>query len=214
MGGLSSLASGIGGAIGGFVGGITGAEDVSAAARQASADTLTAAREARELNIERYGEAKDLLTPYIEDARTAQDQLLIEMGLAEGTPGTAYMETPAYQALLEERQKGVEQSAANTGSLYSGTRLKAAADVSGATQSQFYQNYMSMLQSLASPATATNLASLGVGQGATLGQNQQQAQQVASSYMLSAAQTNQAAMADFLQGVSGTASGAFAGGYI
>lgn len=212
MGFLSSIAKSAGGLLGDVVGGITGADETAAVARQASADTLQAAREARELNIERYGEAKELLSPYIEDARTAQEQLMIEAGLAEGESG-AYM-TPGYESLLDERLRGAKQAASESGTLYSGRRIQTAADVSGATQSQFYNNYMSLLQSMASPSVATNLASLGVGQAATQSQQDQQAQQAASGYMLGAAQTNQAAIADLLGGGAQVLGGAFAGGYI
>ncbi len=172
------------------------------AAGQAARRQERTAREAQELNIERYGEARELLDPYISEARTAREQQMIEMGLAPGEAGTAYMETPGYQALLEERRGEAQQAAASSGSLYSGRRIQAAADVGGATQSQFYTNYMNMLQNLGSPGVATNLASLGVGQAATIGQQNLAAQQVAGQYRVAGAQAQQAATADIIGGAA------------
>jgi len=206
------------------------------AAKIASEAQLETAEKARQLNIERYGEAKGYLDPYLGDARVAREQQMIEMGLAPGEAGTAYMETPGYKALQQERQAGAQQAAATSGSLYSGARLKEAADVSGATQSQFYTNYMNMLSSLGSPQVATNLASLGVGQAATMGQQDIAAQQAASGYMtagtsaagqaltsgartaadyrMGGAQAEQAAFGDLLSGGASLFGGALAGGYI
>ena len=115
--------SGIATAIGvSAVVGYAGARKTAGAAESAAGQTLQAAREARELNIERFGEAKELLTPYVEEARVAREQQMVEMGLAPGEAG-AYMETPGYQSLLEERQRGAEQTAAGAGTLYSGRYL-------------------------------------------------------------------------------------------
>jgi hypothetical protein len=177
---------------------IYSANKTSKAIKSGAAATLRASREAEALNIERFGEAKELLDPYIGEARTARDQYMIEMGLAPGEANTAYMETGGYQSLLDERQRGAQGAAAETGSLYSGRRIEAAADIGGATQNQFYQNYMNMLHNLGSPGVATNLASLGVGQAATIGQQNLGAQQVASEGQISAAQTQQAAASDIM----------------
>jgi len=184
---------------------ILGQRSVSKASRaagQASAAQLQAAERAEALNIERYGEAKELLDPYVSEARTAREQQMIEMGLAPGEAGTAYMETPGYQALLGERRQEAEQAAAGAGSLYSGRRIQAAADVGGATQSQYYTNYMNMLQSLGSPGVATNLASLGVGQAATIGQQNIAAQQAAGEARMAGAGAQQAFVSDVLGGAA------------
>lgn len=183
---------------GGAALGYMGAERTAGALEAGSASQLQAAREAQALNRERYGEAQGLLTPYIEEARIAREQMMIEMGLAPGEAGTAYMETPGYKSMLEERQAGVEQASSASGSLYSGRRAQAAADVGSATQSQFYTNYMNLLQNMGSPQVATNLASLGVNQGISMGGQQIGAQQAASQYQIGAAQTQQAAMGDIL----------------
>jgi hypothetical protein len=202
------------GTAGEVIGEITGAADVQEAAEAQAAATLQSQREARELNIERFGEARELLSPYIEGAGTAREQMMVELGLAPGEAGTAYMETPGYESLLGERQRGAEQAAAGSGSLYSGRRIQSAADVGGATQSQFYTNYMNLLQNMASPTTATNLASMGVNQGTVMGQQQIGAQQVASGYMMGGAQAQQAAIGDIIGGGAAVMGGAYAGGYI
>lgn len=192
---------------------ITGATDVQEAAEAQAAASLQSGREARALNVERFGEAKELLSPYIEQAGTAREQMMAEMGLGPGEAG-GYMQTPGYESLLQERQRGAEQAAASSGSLYSGARIKSAADVGGATQSQFYTNYMNLLQNMGSPQVATNLASMGVGQGTQMGQQQMQAQQTASGYMMGGAQAQQAMMGDIIGGGANIISGGMAGGYI
>lgn len=187
-----------------------GAEKTASAIEKGSETQLKIAREAEALNIERYGEAREMLDPYVGEARTARDQYMIEMGLAPGEAGTAYMETGGYQSLLDERQRAAQGQAAGAGTLYSGRRIQEASDVGGATQSQFYQNYMSMLQNLGSPNVATNLASLGVGQAASIGQQNLAAQQIASQGQVSAAQTRQAATGDIIGGIANVA-GAYYG---
>lgn len=200
--------------VGDIISDITGASGVVDAAEQASSDTLQAAREAEALNRERYGIATDLLSPYIEDSRTAQDQLMVEMGLAEGEAGTAYLNTPGYQSMLSETREGVDQAAATSGNLYSGRRLESAGEASAGVQQSFYNNYMNLLTNMSSPNTATNLASMGVNQGVVMGQQNIGAQNTASGYMVSGAQTRQAAIGDVIGGAVNVASGAFAGGYI
>ena len=191
----------------GAVASYAGAKKTAGAMEAGAEGTLQAQREAAALSTERFGEAKELLSPYIGEARTARDQLMIEMGLAPGEAGTAYMETPGYESLLEERQRGGEQAQAGAGTLYSGRRMKAAADVGGATQSQYYTNYMNMLTEMGSPSVATNLASLGTGQAATMGAQQIAAQQVASGLTIGAAETTQAATADIFGGATELAAG-------
>ena len=207
--GIGFLVGGPTGALAGYglASGEEAASEAQAVAGQASAAQLKTAEEARQLSIERYGEAKGYLEPYIGEARTAREQQMIEMGLAPGEAGTAYMETPGYQTLLEERQRGVRQEMAGAGTLYSGRRMEAAADVGGETQSQYYTNYMNMLQNLGSPGVATNLASLGVGQAATIGGQDIAAQQAASGYQIAGAGAKQAFVGDVLGGAANIYSG-------
>jgi hypothetical protein len=185
--------------------GAYGAHEAGKASKAAAAGTERTAAEAAALSTERFGEARELMEPYIGEARTAREQQMIEMGLAPGEAGTAYMETPGYQSLLEERRREAEQAAAVGGGLYSGRRIQAAADVGGATQSQFYQNYMNMLQNLGSPAVATNLAGLGMGQAATLGAQDIAAQQAASRQRVAGAESQQAFLGDVMGGAANIA---------
>ena len=114
------------------------------------------------------------------------------MGLAPGTPGTAYMQTPGYKTAMQ----GVEKSGANAGTLYSGRRIADA----GGVQSQFYNNYMSLLQNMANPASATNLANIGIGQAGTLGQQNLQTTQLANQYATQGTEATNAALADLAKG--------------
>lgn len=119
---------------------------------------------------ERFAGAEEALQPFIGSAEAAQQQLQVELGLAPGEAGTAYMEAPGYKSALEERTRQVEQEMAGMGAAYSGKRVEEAAKAGSDVQSQYYQNYMSMLTSMASPDTAKTLASLGVGQPQAQGQ--------------------------------------------
>ena len=228
MGWKSWAGAAVGGTIGFFTGGPAGAakgaaagyalgtgtesvEEMKEASERAAATTREAQMSAQELGISRFGEARELLSPYIGGAEAAHEQQMIEMGLAPGEAG-AYMETPGYQALLEERQRGAEQAAAGERTLYSGRRIQEAADIGGATQSQFYTNYMNLLQNMASPGVATNLASLGMGQAATLGQQQMQAEQAAAGYQMAGAQAKQAFIGDVIGAGANIYGGYMAGG--
>jgi len=128
------------------------------------------------LNQERYEAAQGYLNPYLESSGNALNQLNIEMGLAPGEGGTAYMNTPGYKENLRETREGVSQSFANAGGAYSGRRFEAAGEASGAVQSKYYDNYMNILNSMASPQTATNMASFGLNQGIAMGSQDIQSQ--------------------------------------
>ncbi len=136
----------------------------------------------------------------------------------------AYMESEGYQdamsaydAIEQEGIDAVNQGAANSGNLYSGSRGEALRDVGGdvqlaraGTEMQFYNNYLNMLQGLATPQSTTNLSSLGLNQAATIGTQNIAAQQNASNtildgvYASTAAQN--AATADKYGGVADIAS--------
>lgn len=58
-------------------------------------------------------------------------------------PGDAYMQTPAYQAMMDESLRAAGQSATASGATtYGGRRLKAAGEVGAGVQQSFYNNYM------------------------------------------------------------------------
>jgi len=114
--------------------------------------------------------AQQALQPFVTSEQQARQQMAVELGLAPGEAGEAYKQMPGYQAALEERQKQVEQEAATMGTAYSGRRMEEAAKAGSDVQSQYYQNYMNMLGAMASPQTATALASMGMGQPMISGQ--------------------------------------------
>lgn len=122
---------------------------------------------------------------------------------------------PGYQAVMDESLRAAEQSAVSSGSTaYGGRRLKAAGEVGAGVQQSYYNNYMNMLQNLASPTTATNLSSMGMNQGIAMGQQNIAATGMANQYMMEGAGARQAGFADLMGGISNVASGAFSGGYI
>ena len=119
-----------------------------------------------------------------------------------GEPGTAYMQTPAYQAAIDQGVATVNQGAATSGSLYSGRRGEALKEVGQGVQQSYYNNYMNILQNMANPATATNLSNIGIGTAGTIGAQNIASQQAASGYNLMGAQAQGAAIADITGGIS------------
>lgn len=207
------------------------------AGEKASDATLQTAREAEALNRERFGEAQQLMMPSIGRADIASQQLMAELGLpqyqAQGQygaeanedygyapgheflPSTSYMDRPGYKDLMSEQLGAVEQTAATSGStLYGGRRLKEAGKVGGAVQQSFYNNYMNMLQNMSGGGAATNLASLGTGQAATVGQQNIAATGAANRMRMEGVGARNEAMADMVGGGMGMLSGAMEGGYI
>jgi len=190
---------------------ITGA-DFGRATDEINAQNEAARLRAEALNKERYGIATDLLSPYIEDSGTAREQLMVELGLSEGEAGTAYLNTPGYTTMLDETRKGVDQASANSGYLYSGRRGEAAGEASGRVQQSFYNNYMSLLQNMANPQSATNLASMGLNQGIAMSGQDLNMQQVQSDLYTGLRDDTQARQADIGEGIGNFfTGGAFSG---
>ena len=221
-----------------YVTGVSAVEDATAVART---DTLDAQASAEALNRERWESAQGYLNPYAGRANAAAQQLQAEMDLPqyaqpeggglgpEGEPLAAspYMDTghqyaprdmsqvPGYQAVMDESLQAAEQSAVNSGSTaYGGRRIKAAGEVGAGVQQSYYNNYMNMLQNLASPSTATNLSSMGMNQGITMGQQNIASTNTANEYMMGGAGARQSMVGDIGGAAAGVLSGAFAGGYI
>jgi hypothetical protein len=103
---------------------------------------------------------------------------------------------------MAEIREGVDQANANSGGLYSGRRAEEAGKASARVQTSFYDNYMTILQNMASPDTATNLAGFGMNQGVSIGRQNILSQDNASRYDISGAQTNQAYLADLAGGAA------------
>jgi len=182
----------------GVIGGNKAAKATTRASNNAADAQLTAAREAEALNRERYADAQNLLNPYIESSGTARDQLMIEMGLAPGEGGTAYMNTPGYQTMQDQSQEAVMSSM--PGSTYSGRRIQQGLDQGAGVQQSFYNNYMNMLGNMANPTSATNLANMGMNQGVSIGNQNLQSTNIAGNHGVNAAANNQAFVGDLIGG--------------
>lgn len=160
------------------------------AGQTAQQDVMRAAKgvtDAAVGNEERMNEARDTgigymdksfedisgrLSPFIYSERDARGQLDVEMGLRPGEGRKTYRDSPAYAAAMdasrvaEEDARGViDQSAGNSGTLYSGTRGAALIDRAkrgsyerAGVEQSYFQNYMNMLQSMANPQATTTLS--------------------------------------------------------
>ena len=111
-------------------------------------------------------------SPYLQSERRALGQLNTEFGLGPGDPSTAYRSSPAYSAALdasrvaeEEAIDTINQDAANSGTLYSGTRGEALVDRAkrgsyerAGIEQSYYQNYLNMLRDLSQPTATAALS--------------------------------------------------------
>lgn len=152
----------------GFLSKITGADKVAGASKRAGKRAFRQAG-IEQQNILGAGQrswetAQGFMNPYLESGTGALNQLNVEMGLAPGDAGTAYMNTGGYQTMMDEARAGVDQAAASSGGLYSGRRLQSAGAASGKVQQNYYQNYMNMLSNMASSKDAQFMSQLGVNQ--------------------------------------------------
>lgn len=197
----------LGAALGGGVDSLTGG-GAGRSGRRASNATLQASREAEALNRERYASAQGYLDPYIGRSNIASQQLQAEMGLAQyGDSDQEFTardisQIPGYQAVMDESLKAAEQSAVSSGSTaYGGRRLEAAGEVGAGVQQSYYNNYMNMLQNLASPTAATNLSSLGVNQGIAIGGQNLAATNASNNFRLEGAAANNAQQSDLFSGL-------------
>ena len=141
-------------------------------------------------------------------------------------PSSAYMNAPGYQASMDESLRAVEQSAVSSGSTaYGGRRLKEAGKVGAGVQQSYYNNFMNLLQNMAQPQVAQNLASMGMNQGMQIGQQNIAAGNTASNmaiqgnnqanqYRMAGTEASNAAVGDVLGGGMNLMSGMYQGGYI
>ena len=112
-------------------------------------------------------------------------------------------EIPGYQAAMDESLGAAEQSAVSSGSTaYGGRRLEAAGEVGAGVQQSYYNNYMNMLQNMANPTAATNLSSMGMNQGISMGQQNIAATNAASNYRLQGVAAQNAAGSDVMGGLA------------
>ncbi len=138
----------------------------------------------------------------IEETQSSIDQYAANPNPESSKPGTAYMNTPAYQGAIDAGVGAVNQGAANGGGLYSGARGVALRDVGQGVQQSFYTNYMNMLQNMANPATATNLSNIGINQAGNIGQQNIAATSAANGYNLMGTEAGNAANADMVGGLT------------
>ncbi len=157
---------------------------------RAQSDYVGGQAEAKELR-DLIAEEEELLAGY----QQQQDQ-------PQGQPGTAYMQTPAYQAAIDQGVAAVDQGAATGGSLYSGRRGEALKDVGQGVQQSYYSNYMNILQNMANPTSATNLSNIGIDKAGTIGSQNIAAQEVSSKYNILGQEAQGAAMSDIFGGIS------------
>lgn len=172
------------------------------------------AEENRRLNEERYQQAQRYLAPSIFAERRAQNYLddeieylsgnsrpaafgerdfATERELGQITRGfTSFLDNPAYERILGEGVRAIDQSAASSGQLLTGNALESARDYGQQTalgffntylnqraqvkagQDQQYANYLNILQNQANPTSSTNIANIGIGQAGTVAQQNSQ----------------------------------------
>ena len=197
----------VGVGVAGLIGGAEASSSAQSAAQQAQQGAGYQSALAKQKNQARFEQAQAYLDPYIDRSEQAAQQMQIEMGLAPGEAGTAYMETPAYQAAISEGIGAINQGAAGAGILYSGRRGESLRDLGAGMQQNAYANYMNMLGNIASPRTAENLSALGVNQGLQSSAQQMAAQNQMSSYNLQGAAAQGAATADVFGGLTNLYSG-------
>ena len=188
----------LGGAIGGLAGGLVGdpiTGNIIGHAKGAKSKVITG-------NYDSEIEALELkLKKELDGMQALSNQEI-------GGPSNAYMQQPGYQGAIDEGVRAVDQGAANSGVLYSGSRGKALKDVGQGVQQSYYNNYINMLQNMASPSTTTNYANIGIGQAGNIGsQNIASANQQAQ-YNLAGAEARGAAVADIV-GAIGSGAGAY-----
>lgn len=160
------------------------------------------------------------------EANPEYDELSREREEIQARIGTPYMyepqreykarsmsEIPGFQAVMDESLGAAEQSAMSSGStLYGGRRLEAAGKVGAGVQQSYYNNYMNLLQNMANPAVATNLAGMGVGQAQSIGQQNIAATGMANDYRMQGVGAQNAAFSDLMGGAVQLGSGYMMGG--
>jgi len=91
--------------------------------------------------------ATNAFRPFVKSGRTAQRQLMAQMGLSGGEAFDV-TQTPGYQQSLEQAIGAVNQGAAGSGMLNSGERLKSLGDAGQSVFGDYYNNYMNRLQGI------------------------------------------------------------------
>lgn len=141
-------------------------------------------------------------SPYLTGGKSAQEQMMAQLGL--GGPATAFDVTqlPGYQNALKQGLAGVNQGGAGAGMLMSGDRMQGLQSTGQNIFGDYYNNYLNRLTGMSNQgfSAAGNLANIRTG-GMTqqLGLMQQQ-------------QAQQGDMMGDLLGLGGTVLGGMFGG--
>ncbi len=117
--------------------------------------------------------------PYVQGGRSAQEQMMAQLGL--GGPAKAFDVTqlPGYQQSLKQGIGAVNQGGAGAGMLMSGERLKGLQDVGQNVFGDYYNNYMNRIsgmsqQGMSAVGNLANIRSGGTAQQLGVMQGQQQ----------------------------------------
>lgn len=133
----------------------------SRSAKKAARERAQAYSDASEIVGTAYDESRRFLEP-----RHGQEQAAIErvnalLGLGGEAPAyDLFRETPGYNFLLEEMQRGVERSAAARGGLVSGNTLTELQQRAGGLADQTFNNYLATLLGLQSQGVDQTLAGM------------------------------------------------------
>lgn len=153
------------------------------AAEESAAATQAAQESAQAFQQQQFEQAQAMAQPWLQGSQTAYQQFINEL-----TGQSSAQSNPLYQNILggmmESGVDAVNQGAAGSGMLMSGSRLEGLRDVGQQAQSNAYQQYLNTLMQAGSPQTALTLGTAGMGMG----------QNIAQQLMQSQAQQNQAAM--------------------
>lgn len=124
-------------------------------------------------------------SPYLTGGKSAQEQMMAQLGL--GGPAKAFDVTqlPGYQNALKQGLAGVNQGGAGAGMLMSGDRMQGLQSTGQNIFGDYYNNYLNRLTGMSNQgfSAAGNLANIRTG-GMTqqLGLMQQQQQQEADQF--------------------------------
>ncbi len=151
--------------------------------QKASGALMSSARGNERMQRDVFGNIQERFTPFMDSERQAIGQLGAEMGLAPGEQFKGYRDTPAYMAaqdasrVAEEEAIGaIDQAAGNSGTLYSGSRGAALIDRAkkgsyerAGIESNYYTNYMNILQGMANPSSTNAVSGYETGMAGNIG---------------------------------------------
>ena len=200
--------------IGDIVGDITGANQAAEAA-EAAAETQAAAAEAGIGEQRRQFDAiTQMMSPYLEagtGALTAQQELAGLAGPEAQQAAIMQLQTsPAFQALTQQGEEGILQSAAATGGVRGGNVQGALAQFRPQMLSQLIESQYGKLGGLTKIGQASAARQAGFGQqtGANISNLLQQQGAATAQGQIAAGQTGQQAFGNIL-GLGAVASGFF-----